>query len=343
MKIEVFSPTIRRKEMDAVLSALVDDALGPGELSLKLLAVAKEYINFEYGVSFRSPTFALFYALKALNIANNEGVLISALSPYYYIQVLKDASLTPIIADVDEHSGNLTKATISKALQEASVPVRCIINHHTLGYVPNTADLTEFGIPIIEDISRSYGTNTGELKAGALGTLTLLGLEERDVLTAGGGAILYANSRREAAVLKQFAELPPEYQLPDMNAAMAIVQFKEHEKNFARRKEIAEVLLQASLRTRHKRFLQLDIAEYNNYSFPLILQTGMKDVVAYGNKKEVAVETAFNDTIIVKLPEYQSSCPTAYSLSLRTVLFPLYPRLSGKQIEKIAKVLATLP
>ncbi len=343
MNINVYSPTIRRKEMDAVLSALVDDALGPGELNVRLLTVAKEYCNYDYAVSFRSPALALFYALKALNIPQNEGVLLSALSPLYYIQVLKDSSLTPVIADVDEHTGNLTKNTVSKAIQDTTVPVRCIINHHTLGYASNTADLIELGIPIIEDISRSYGTNIGELKVGSLGTLTLLGLEERDVLTAGGGAILYASNRREAAALKQFAELPPEYQLPDMNAAMAVVQFKEHEKNYSRRKEIAEVLLQASLRTRHKRFVQLDVTEYNNYSFPLVLQTGMKDVITYAHKKEISVENAFNDTVIVKMAELQSSCPNAYSLSLRTVLFPLYPRLSGKQIEKIAKVLATLP
>jgi len=343
MKIEVFSPTIRRKEMNAVLSALVDDSLGPGELNQKLLTVAKEYCRFDLAVSFRSPALALFYALKALNIPSNEGVLISALSPIYYVQVLKDALLTPIIADVDEHTGNLTKETITKAIQQASVPVRCIINHHTLGYVPNTADLLELGIPIIEDISRSYGTNVGELKVGSLGTLTLLGLEERDVLTSGGGAILYASNRREASALRQFANLPPEYQIPDMNAAMAVVQFKEHEKNFARKKEIAEVLLQSALRTRHKKFIQLDIAEYNNYSFPLVLQTGLKDVVAYAYKKDVIIENAFNDTVLAKMTDIQSSCPNAYSLSLRTVLFPLYPRLSGKQIEKIAKVLATLP
>ncbi|WP_304224948.1 DegT/DnrJ/EryC1/StrS family aminotransferase [Gracilinema caldarium] len=343
MKIEVFSPTIRRKEMDAVLSALVDDALGPGDFTDKLLTVAKEYIQFDYGISFRSPALALFFALKALNIPVNDGILISALSPLYYLQVLKDLSLTPIFADVDEHSGNMTKETITEALKRAEVPVRCIINHHTLGYVPHTEEFLEFGIPIIEDISRSYGTNVGEFKVGTFGTLCLLGLESRDVLTAGGGAILYAVNRREASVLRQSMELPPEYQLPDMNAAMGIVQFKEHEKNFEKRKEIAQIFLQSALRTRHKRFIQMDIAEYNNYAFPLVLQTGLKDVVAYANKKEVAVENAFTNTIITKMTEIQNMFPIAYSLSLRTVLFPFYPRLSGKQIEKIAKVLATLP
>lgn len=343
MKIEVFSPTIRRKEMDAVLSALVDDALGPGYLLAKLLDVAKEYAQFEYAVSFRSPALALYYGLRALNIPDGEGVLISALSPTYYLQVLNDLSLTPLFCDVDEDTGTICKKTVSEVLKTASVPIRCIINHHTLGYVPNTSELIELGIPIIEDISRSYGTNVGDQKVGALGTLTLLGLEERDALTSGGGAILYASNRREASVLRQFADLPPEYKLPDMNAAMAVVQFKEHEKNYQRKGEIAQIFIQSALRTRHKRFVQLDTAEYNNYTFALILQTGLKDVISYTNKKEVMVENAFTDTVINKIPEIQQTCPNAYSLSLRTVLFPLYPRLSGKQIEKIAKVLATLP
>jgi len=64
------------------------------------------------------------------------------------------------------------------------------------------------------------------------------------------------------------------------------------------------------------------------------LQTGVKDVVSYANKREVAVENAFTNTVIARMTEIQGSCPNAYSLSLRTVLFPLYPRLSGKHVEK---------
>jgi dTDP-4-amino-4,6-dideoxygalactose transaminase len=30
MKIEIYSPTIRRKEMDAVLTAMVEEKIGPG-------------------------------------------------------------------------------------------------------------------------------------------------------------------------------------------------------------------------------------------------------------------------------------------------------------------------
>jgi perosamine synthetase len=346
MKIDCYSPTIRRKEMDAVLTTMVDDRVGPGELSIKLAQCAKEYMQFEYCLTLRSPAIALSVALRALQIERGGGVLISALSPWYYIKVIEECGLLPIYFDVDDASACATAETISRATSsvglEGTLP-RCIVLHHSLGYVPDVPAISELGIPIIEDCSLSYGANWGEQKVGSFGVFTILGLEEKHVLTAGGGALLYSNSKRDGIVLKSWAELPLEYKLPDLNAAMAVVQFKEAEKNFMRRKEIAQNYLQAALRTRHKRFLQPGDAEYNNYAFPLVLETGMKDVRSYALKKEVIIENAFEDTLMGRGLCKQETCPNAYSLSLRTALFPLYPRLTASQVEKVAKVIATLP
>jgi dTDP-4-amino-4,6-dideoxygalactose transaminase len=190
------------------------------------------------------------------------------------------------------------------------------------------------------------------------GVFTILGLEERDMLTAGGGALLYAANRRDGSVLRGFGELPPEYNLPDINAAMAVIQFREAAKNLEKRRDIARVYTQSALRTRHKRFVQ-EPGEYNNYAFPLILETGLKDVKAYARKKDITVESAFEDTLVAASgdvsrggsgeaesggPSLEAGlCPEAYSLSLRTVLFPLYPRLSSAEVERIKKLILTLP
>jgi dTDP-4-amino-4,6-dideoxygalactose transaminase len=240
------------------------------------------------------------------------------------------------------------------------------------------APILDLGLPVIEDRSQSYGALSAErplspaavAAAEAAGTeaaaapaapaaapvvapppepaypsgvLTIVGLEEKDVLTAGGGALLYAISRRDAGALRSWGDLLPEYGLPDMNAAMAVVQFREAGRNLERRKEIAQVYAQASLRTRHKRFVQNDIYEYNNYAFPLILETGMKDVKAYAKRKDIDVDSAFEDTLMGAGLVPQELCPESYSLSLRTALFPLYPRLSGSEVERIAKLIQTLP
>jgi dTDP-4-amino-4,6-dideoxygalactose transaminase len=176
------------------------------------------------------------------------------------------------------------------------------------------------------------------------------------MLTSGGGALLYASNRRDGAVLRGLGDLPPEYGLPDMNAAMAVVQFRESAKNLAKRGEIAGVYTRSALRTRHKRFIQLDVSapggggedarksvEYNNFCFPLILETGMKDVKAYAKRKDIGVESAFDNTPAALGMVTPEDCPEAYSLSLRTALFPLYPRLGAREIEQVSRLILTLP
>jgi dTDP-4-amino-4,6-dideoxygalactose transaminase len=82
---------------------------------------------------------------------------------------------------------------------------------------------------------------------------------------------------------------------------------------------------------------------YNNYAFSLVLETGMKDVKAYARRKEIIVESAFENTLARCGVVPMEQCPEACSLSLRTVLFPLYPRLRAEEVERVSKLIVTLP
>lgn len=166
-----------------------------------------------------------------------------------------------------------------------------------------------------------------------------------------------APGRREWPSLKQLTEnLPGIQMLPDINAALALVQVKEFKRNEAVRKEIFNLYNRAIMVGKNKTFVR-DM-EYGStaYSFPVILNSGFKDVKQYAAKKEIEIVSAFSDSVIgvleklkenlleeQKLDYDYSNCKTAKSLYLRTALFPLYPRLSRSQVEKISKVLGTLP
>ena len=350
MKIELYSPTIRRKEMDAVLTAMVEDQIGPGERSRLLIQTAKEHLRFDYALALRSPATALYLALKALDLNDGDGVLVSALSPRYYAQVFADLRLTPLFCDVSYNIPCMSRESIEKAIaaKPSGVEPRCIVLHHTLGFVPDSSAIAERGIPVIEDISQSYSPPSAdanqEASAPAIhGVFAILGLEERDMLTSGGGALLFAMNRKDGAALRNFSNIPPEYCLPDINAALAVVQFREAAKNMIKRREIAQVYTQASLRTKHKRFISLDGIEYNNYAFPLVLETGMKDVVSYARKKEIIVESAFEQSLAGAGISDSVLCPASHSLSLRTVLFPLYPRLNAQDAQRVSRLIMTLP
>jgi dTDP-4-amino-4,6-dideoxygalactose transaminase len=397
MKIEVYSPTIRRKEMDAVLTAMVEEKIGVGDRNRLLIQTAKEQLRFDYALALRSPAVALHLALKALLDARSgqadaglkQAVIVSALSPRYYLQVIEDLQLLPLFCDVSFDSPCASRETIENAISRKpqDVSICAIVLHHTLGFMPDTQAVAELGIPVIEDISQSYGSwfklkdNSGadnadgstatagaekiskekkdsssspsselspaELPAKISGVFCILGLEERDMLTSGGGALLFAMNKRDGNVLKNFAGLAYEYCLPDINAALAVVQFKEVFRNIEKRRGIARVYTQAclaasrSLGTKHKRFFPLVEDEYNNYSFSLVLETGLKDVISYARKKEIIVESAFENTIAGS--GISTDCPVSSSLALRTVLFPLYPRLRSGDTERVSRLITTLP
>jgi dTDP-4-amino-4,6-dideoxygalactose transaminase len=348
--------------MDAVLTAMVEDRIGPGECSRTLVQTAKEHLRFDFALALRSPATALSIALSSLGLCDGDGVLLSALSPQYYARAIADLRLKPLYCDVASFSFPcMGRENIEKAISQRldGVQPKCILLHHTLGFTPDTASIAETGIPVIEDISQSYAapalpdekkdgegeaSETPEVRAERThGVFEILGLEERDMLTSGGGALLFAMARRDASVLRGFSELPPEYCLPDINAALAGVQLKETQRNTERRKEIAKIYTQASLRTKHRRFAAIEGFEYNDYAFALVLESSMKDVAAYARKKEIIVENAFAKSLAGTGAVDSGLCPTAYSLSLRTVLFPLYPRLRSAETERVSKLIMTLP
>ncbi len=349
--IQTYSTTIRRKEMDAVLTCMVDEKIGPGELNTRLIQQVKEFFKCDGAVALRSPAIALNYALKALGLERGDKVVISALAPAWQYIVLEQMEYEPVVLDVDEATGLMSAEIINDGL----VPgVKAIVLHEGQGIIPDLNKILQIGIPVIEDISQSAGafysvkdendTEVERKRVGMAGVFSILGLEERDVLTSGGGAVLIAPTRREWIVLKRLSdEAPVTDLLPDINAALAWVQLKEYNRNETVRKEIFGMYQHAVMIGKHKMLArELDDAS-TMCSFPLIINSSFKDVKQYAAKKDIEVQNAYADSVIALKDELSEKCIHAKSLLLRCAHFPLYPRLTHNETAKIVKVLTSLP
>ena len=324
MKIQPFSSTIRRREMDAVLTCMVEEKIGPGESNLRLIQYVKEYFGVDGAVAFRSPSIALKYVLKALDLPKESQIMISALAPSWQIIAIEDLGYKPLVLDVSPETSLVSPETVHEAIQNGG---RLLILHETMGLIPNISAIL------------------GDKKTGTFGVFSILGLEERDILTAGGGAVLMAPQRRDWLVLKKHTDIAPSTDiLPDINCSLAFVQLKEHNRNEQIRKEMYEMYIRSLMQGKHRSFSQQgDYAVPVVYAFPVILESGFKDVKQYSARKEIDIALAFEDTVIALREEELEHCKNAKSLLLRCALFPLYPRLGKNQSSKIAKVLATLP
>lgn len=345
MKIQVYSSTIRRKEMDAVLSCMVEEKTGPGEINARLVQAVKEFFEISGACALRSPSLALKYALKAFRLEKDSKIIISALAPDWQYSTIQDLGYIPLVLDVSSSNSLLEIEKIKDGIAEGA---RAILYHETCGLLPDMEGLLELGIPVIEDLSQSCLSSIGEKKAGTFGVYSILGLEERDFLTSGGGAVLMAPLSRDWSVLKNILEdLPITDKLPDINSALAYIQLKEATKNEDVRKQMYEMYMRSLMQGRHKSLVcTVENSVQSVFSFPVILESGMKDVKQYASKKDIEIAPTFEGSVVAKRSEegdVAAKCINAKSLYLRCVNFPLYPMLGNSQASKIAKVLATMP
>ncbi len=341
MKLPVHSSTIRRKEMDAVLTCMVAEKIGPGEMNVKLSQLARENLGVEGATAFRSAPIALSYALRALDFAPGSGIVISALAPAWHLHAVKGLGYEPVITDVHPDTGLVTAELLEDAIRRGG---RLILLHEALGFLPEMQAILSLNIPVIEDISQSVGATLDGRQAGSYGVFAILGLEEGDLLTAGGGAVLLAPNKREAVVQRKLEEeAPPTDILPDINSALGFVQLKELARNSELRRNMATLYVNSLMQGRHKTMVQMGEGANAVFSFPVILSSGLKEVRQYVNRKEIDIAPAFSGSVAESLGDALEGCINAKSLLMRCVLFPLYPRLGGANSAKVAKILATLP
>ncbi|HRY72886.1 MAG TPA: DegT/DnrJ/EryC1/StrS family aminotransferase [Spirochaetia bacterium] len=344
MSIPVFCSYIRRKDMDSVLNCLVTDDIGPGEYLDRFQKASREAVGFDFGFAVRSPHSALGLALDAAGLEPGDAVAVSALSPAYYAGVLRDKRLEPVFVDVAQDSAAPSAQTIADAQQAAEKKPRAIVLFEALGVMPDPEAIRSLGLQVIEDTSQSLGAYRGETKAGTIGQMAILGLESGSLVTAGGGALLYAAARRDGTVLRNLAEsLLPELRMTDFNAALGFAQLKELEASIAKRRELYGAFSQSLARTRHGLLSQEGEGEPAYWAFPVLLSSGMKDVRAYAKKKEVDTEPAFEGSLVGRGLVPEGSCPNARSVLMRALLFPLHQRVGQSGAQKISRVLATLP
>ena len=340
MNISVFKPSIKRRDMDAVLNCMVSDRIGFGKDASQLVKELSLYLGTAGGFAFREYYRALRAALLSLGLESGSEVIVSALAPNLYRIVLEEAGMKIRVVDVDTDSSVIDAESVENAAGEAAA----VIVNYEMGFIPETVRIAETGLQIIEDISMALGAEIDGKKAGTIGRFTVLNMDEDGLVTTGGGAAVLAGSRKDASLLKGLAdEMHHSVFMPDMNASLGLVQLKYLEEYIAARDEIADIFSKSLMRSKHKKLIQKQELKNINYSFPVVLETGMQEVAAYARKKNILTEPAFSGSIAAYSEDVQEKCPNAKALLLRCVNFPLYPMIGKKNVSEISKVLSSLP
>jgi dTDP-4-amino-4,6-dideoxygalactose transaminase len=377
--IPVFRPTLRRRDLNGVLGCLVSDRLGGGPLNHELAGELARYLGAAGGACLATYGLAVDCALEALGLAQGEAVVLSALAPAEYLRVLAARGLRALVADVDPGTGLILR---SEAERHLGSDPKALVLHYPLGCVPESDELFGLGLPVLEDISQALGASLGgggdpadqpgdsstpaPRRCGGLGAVSVLSLAPEGIITAGAGAAVFARDRRELKALREVVEkLPRDALLSDMNAALGLAQAREIERFLKARRSIAELFSQAVARSRHGRLGPLQEGFGAPFSFPVLVQDGVKAVRQFALKRNIETCSAFAEAVAAvgqgpaepegqvptaagpgpaaPRPEAPRAPAAARDLLARCVLFPLYPTLLKRDLQLIVKVLSALP
>lgn len=344
MSIDLFNPFILRKDMDAVLSCMVSDKIGYNAISTELVGKFCEEFSAQNGYGFRDPARAFEVILRGSFEEEGGVVFISPLAPDFYRIGAENAGCKLILVDVDPDTACLTY-DIFKEIDLTDINEYVVVLDSPAGNIPEVKEFTENGVVVVEDVSATIGNNSEEYKVGSLADFVFIGLEEDSIITAGGGAVVLARSRREVAKLNKGVSNFKDYVfLTDLNAALALSQLEGLNKKIEKRKSIYKYVSQAVTKSIHKTLQRTEHTEHYLYGLPILIEMGMNDVIKYSNKRDVEVKSCFDASILSTYENpADADTPNALSFFMRCLLFPVHGSIKKKDCEYLSRVITTLP
>jgi len=140
-----------------------------------------------HAIALANGTLALDLALKVLGIGPGDEVVVTPRTFIASVSTVVNAGATPVFADVDADSGNISPATIAPVLSERT---RAIIPVHLGGWPCDMDGIMALAsardIKVIEDCAQAHGAMVGGRSVGSLGHIGAWSFCQDKIMTTGG-------------------------------------------------------------------------------------------------------------------------------------------------------------
>lgn len=138
-------------------------------------------------IALANGSLALELALRAFGIGPGDEVIVSPRSFVASASCVLLVGATPVFADVDPLSGNLSRTTIAEKL---SPRTKAVIVVHLAGWpadLPDIAALLDpLGVELIEDCAQAHGAEVGGRPVGTWGAASAFSFCQDKIITTGG-------------------------------------------------------------------------------------------------------------------------------------------------------------
>ncbi|GAA2775422.1 DegT/DnrJ/EryC1/StrS family aminotransferase [Kitasatospora cinereorecta] len=263
--IPVMIPWLGEEEAEAAAAAVRSGWVAQGPRVAEFEQAFAASVGAEHAVAVSSCTTALHLALIGAGVGPGDEVVVPSLSFIATANAVTYVGATPVFADVDAATGNLTAATVAPLLTERTRAVIAVDQGGVPVDLEAIQELAEpLGITVVEDAACGAGSTYRGRPVGAAAEIAAYSFHPRKLLTTGEGGMvtcrdgeLAARLRRlrehgmsvsaadrhaaagGASVVETYDEIGFNHRMTDIQAVIGLVQLRKLPAMVARRRELA--------------------------------------------------------------------------------------------------------
>lgn len=191
-------PSFSEEEIAAVSQVLRSNKVNywTGEQGREFEKEFAAYTDSKYAVAVANGTLALDLALHALGVSKGDEVIVTSRTFIASISSIINAGATPIFADVELDSQNISAASIKAVLTQKTKAIICV---HLAGWPCEMDDIMALAkqnsLYVIEDCAQAHGTKYKGKSVGSIGHIGAWSFCQDKIMTTGGeGGMLTTNN-----------------------------------------------------------------------------------------------------------------------------------------------------
>ena len=192
-------PSFTKEEADAVSNVLLSNKVNywTGTESREFEKEFAAWCGSQYAIALGNGTLALDVALKALGVGAGDEVVVTPRTYLASVSSVVTAGATPIFADVDLNSQNITTESIEAVLTPNT---KAVVVVHLAGMPADMDPIMtlahEKGLVVIEDCSQAHGAYYKGRAVGTIGHVGTWSFCQDKIMTTGGeGGMVTTNDR----------------------------------------------------------------------------------------------------------------------------------------------------
>jgi len=182
-------PSFSAEEIYAVQTVLASNKVNywTGQECRLLEQEFAAWVGVPHAVSIANGTLALDLAVNALGVGPGDEVIVTPRTFIASVSSVVNAGATPVFADVELDSGNISARTIAKVLTPKTKAIVCV---HLAGWPcdldPIMALAKQHNLYVIEDCAQAHGARYKGRSVGSIGHIGAWSFCQDKIMTTGG-------------------------------------------------------------------------------------------------------------------------------------------------------------